>query len=156
MREMNLYLETSVFGGYFDPEFQKWSRLLFKKVSTGDFGVILSTALLEELAPAPAQVRSLLDLIPTEKRVLIAASRELDELRNAYLAANIVPPRFRLDAEHIAYASIARATAIVSWNFKHIVNFGRIPGYHAVNTQYGYPALQIITPMEIVGNDDPN
>lgn len=153
---MNLYLETSVFGGYFDPEFQKWSRLLFQRLSSGEFGVLVSTALLDELDPAPAQVQSLMELIPADQRIFVPASREVIELRNAYLAANIVPGKYMLDAEHIAYASVARAAAIVSWNFKHIVNFGRISGYHAVNEQYGYPALQIITPMEIVGNEQPD
>ena len=85
--------------------------------------------------------------------MFIPASDELNTLRDAYLAANVVPAKYRLDAEHIAYASIANAAAIVSWNFKHIVNFGRIAGYHAINAKYGYPPLQIITPMEIVANE---
>lgn len=153
---MNLYLETSVFGGYFEPEFESWTKRLFKRVINGRFGVIISETLLEELQPAPAQVRELLELIPDDKRILISSSGEIDKLRNAYLAEKLLSPKYISDAEHIACASVAGAAAIVSWNFKHIVNFGRIPGYHAVNARYGYPALQIITPIEVLGDEDPN
>jgi hypothetical protein len=154
--QMNIYLETSVFGGYFDPEFQHWTKQLFDRIADRRFGIIISATLLEELKPAPAQVRDLLDLIPDEKRIILPPSEEIEALRDAYLAEKLLPAKFAADAEHIACASVAGAAAIVSWNFKHIVNFGRIPGYHVVNARNGYPALQIITPIEALGDEDIN
>ena len=29
---MRIYLDTSVFGGYFDPEFELWTKILFAKI----------------------------------------------------------------------------------------------------------------------------
>ena len=39
---------------------------------------------------------------------------------------------------HVALATVANARMIVSWNFKHIVNFQKIPLYNAVNKLKGY------------------
>jgi hypothetical protein len=46
-----------------------------------------------------------------------------------------------LDALHVALASVAGCTMIVSWNFKHIVHFPKIPLYRAINVIKGYSQL---------------
>ena len=55
--------------------------------------------------------------------------------------------RFRL-GEMIAVVS--ELTELVSWNFKHIVNLQRIHGYNSVNLRYGYPLLEIRSPLEVI------
>ena len=55
-----------------------------------------------------------------------------------------------VDAEHIAIATINRMDALVSWNFRHIVNLQRIRGYNSVNLKYGYPVLEIRSPLEVI------
>jgi hypothetical protein len=37
-----IYLDTSVFGGYFDPEFELWTKILFDKITQGEYKVIYS------------------------------------------------------------------------------------------------------------------
>lgn len=54
---------------------------------------------------------------------------------------------------HVATASVAGAELILSWNFRHIVNFNRIKGFNGVNVMNGYPLMTILCPLE-VGNDD--
>ncbi len=39
---------------------------------------------------------------------------------------------------------------IVSWNFKHIVHFQKIRGFHAVNLVEGYATIEIYSPQEVV------
>jgi hypothetical protein len=39
---------------------------------------------------------------------------------------------------------------LVSWNFKHIVNLGRIHLINSVNLKLGYPILEIRSPMEVI------
>lgn len=41
---------------------------------------------------------------------------------------------------------------IVSWNFKHIVHFEKIPLYNAVNTLQGFGPIQIYSPLEVAGH----
>jgi hypothetical protein len=55
-----------------------------------------------------------------------------------------------VDAMHVAFATIARVDAIVSWNFKHIVRFDKIKAFNQINFQNGYGYLQILSPKEIL------
>jgi hypothetical protein len=59
----------------------------------------------------------------------------------------------RVDAEHIAVATVARVDVLVSWNFKHVVNLSRIQGYNSVNLRLGYPLLEIRTPLEVLPDE---
>ncbi len=60
------------------------------------------------------------------------------KLAKAYVAAKVVTVKSQNDAIHVAYATIARVDAIVSWNFKHIVRLDRMKGYNRVNFENGY------------------
>jgi len=39
---------------------------------------------------------------------------------------------------------------ILSWNFKHIVNYDRIRKFNSVNLFFGYPQLDIRSPLEVI------
>ena len=41
-----------------------------------------------------------------------------------------------------------------SWNFRHIVNFQKIPRYNAVNTLNGYKEIAIYSPLEVIEYED--
>ena len=44
---------------------------------------------------------------------------------------------------------------ILSWNFKHIVNYSRIRKFNAVNLMSGYRMLDIRSPLEMeYGNEN--
>jgi len=81
---------------------------------------------------------------------ILGENPEITILRDAYLFAGVVGPASRSDAEHIAAARVAGVEMIVSWNFKHIVHFDKIRGYHATNLLHGYPAIPIHSPLEVV------
>ncbi len=59
----------------------------------------------------------------------------------------------RVDALHVALASVAQAEVLVSWNFKHLVQLRRIRGFHAVNVLHGYPLLEIRSPREVIDDE---
>ena len=75
-------------------------------------------------------------------------------LMEAYLTNGIVSPKYRADAQHVALATVSRCDIIVSWNFKHIVNFRRIPMYNAVNILRGYSDIAIYSPREVTENEE--
>ena len=60
----------------------------------------------------------------------------------------------RIDARHIALATVSHVNVLVSWNFRHIVNLWRIQAYNSVNLREGYSMLEIRTPREVVIDDD--
>ena len=58
-------------------------------------------------------------------------------------------PAQRADALHVATATVAHADLILSWNFRHIVNFDRIHKFNAVNLMRGYAPIEIHSPLEM-------
>jgi hypothetical protein len=149
-----IYADTSVFGGCFDAEFQLHSQRFFDLARRGMVVVLLSDLVRSELETTPALVRELFDGLPGQFVESIPLSDDVLWLRDAYLAAGIVSRRSREDALHVAAATVGRADAIVSWNFKHIVSLARIRGYNQVNFQRGYGVLTILSPEGVLRDDD--
>ena len=84
---------------------------------------------------------------------MLADSPEAETLAEAYLSHGIVGPGSRSDALHVALATMGRVDVLVSWNFKHIVNLGRIRLFNAVNLELGYGLIEIRTPKEVVPDE---
>jgi hypothetical protein len=102
-----------------------------------------------ELAAAPGRVRQLIESLPTDAVVQVPLTRDVIDLRNAYLTAGILDPQWTDDATHVAAATVARADAIVSWNFKHIVRIDKMRAYNQVNLQTGFGLLPIVSPQGV-------
>ena len=81
---------------------------------------------------------------------------EAIRIARAYVKAGIVTPNSRSDAIHVAMATVSNCAAIVSWNFRHIVHFQKIPLYNAVNALHGYPDIVICSPQEVIDYEDEN
>ncbi len=149
MKLQRVYLDTSVLGGCFDPEFADWSNGLIQDLRDGLFKPLLSQITATEIENAPDQVQKLYaELLALDPEIIEATESTL-ELANAYQARNILTPNFHNDGLHIALATIAEADVLVSWNFKHIVRFDKIRLFNAVNLEYGYKPLQIYSPREV-------
>lgn len=150
---MRVYADTSVFGGAIDLEFEDRSKPFFALVRKGAIQLVVSAVVLDELECAPAAVKvffeSLIDFI---ERVEI--TEDADTLQQAYLKANIVAPKWEIDALHVAVATVSDCKAIVSWNFKHIVNSRRIALYNEVNQKEGFNPIAIHTPFEVILNEE--
>lgn len=153
MKRLRLYADTSVLGGCFDEEFSRESQRLFQEIKTGKFLLVLSATTFRELHGAPEKVKEIVANIPLSNLEIIPESDEIDELREAYLAAGIVGHSSADDAEHIACASVADVDIIVSWNFKHIVHYEKIKQYQAINILKGYHSIPIHTPREVVSDE---
>ena len=57
-RPIRVYVDTSVFGGVFDKEFEEGSRIFFERVRAGEFTVVISSTVSDELHDAPEAVRA--------------------------------------------------------------------------------------------------
>lgn len=149
MGRLRLYCDTSVVGGCFDAEFSTHSLRVFSYFAAGRASLLISAVVVRELADAPAEVRAVLTGLPVEAIERVAVTPEVIQLRDAYMAAGIVGPRWVDDATHVALATFARADAIVSWNFRHIVRLDKMRLYNQVNLMNGYGVLTIVTPAEV-------
>ena len=150
---IKVYADTSVFGGVFDEEFSGPSKKFFEEVQSGRFLLVTSAIVQAEIEAAPKKVydffqqyTGFVDIAEISQKVL--------ELRQAYLDANIVTINSLDDAAHVAVASVSKCQMIVSWNFRHIVHFEKIPKYNAVNTIMGYDHIDIYSPLEVIQYDE--
>jgi hypothetical protein len=87
---------------------------------------------------------------------VLEPSDEAAALQQAYLDASIVTGAHGQDAFHVASAGVSGCAMIVGWNFKHIVNYRRVPLYNAVNVGAGYTSITICSPLEVIGDVDDN
>ena len=150
MKKPYIYIDASVIGGCEDAEFAEATLGLWELFLKGDCIQVLSEHTLRELQGAPKSVRDRIFDIPEGHQVVLADTAEADALAEAYLAHGIVGPGSRSGALHVALATIGRVDVLVSWNFKHIVNLGRIRLFNAVNLEQGYGFIEIRTPKEVL------
>ncbi len=150
---MKFYVDTSVWGGYYDKEFLDWTIPFFEQARQGRFSIVLSDVTLEELKNAPENVQNLTTTIRPEFIELVTITDEQFILAGHYVSEGALTPKFYSDAQHIAIASILKVDSLVSWNFKHMVNFFRIKQYNAINLKFGYQTVDIRTPKEVTYGD---
>jgi hypothetical protein len=51
-----IYVDTSVFGGYFESEFELWSKIFFEHIIKGEIKMLFSQMTEFELEKAPQKV----------------------------------------------------------------------------------------------------
>ena len=108
---------------------------------------------LQELEPAPQEVKDRLAEIPKKYQIAIGIIDEAFQLAETYINEGALTMKSFNDALHIALATIY-ADVLASWNFKHIVNLSRIRLYNSINLKLGYRMIEIRTPREILEMPD--
>ena len=130
-------------------EFTEWTIPFFEQAKQGKFTIVLSDVTIGELEKAPELIRELPTKIPSEYLELVTITEEQLELADKYIQEGALTPKFHSDAQHITISSILKVDSLVSWNFKHMVNFFRIRQYNSVNLKFGYSTNDIRTPKEV-------
>ena len=154
MKKQRLYLDTSIFGGFFDAEFEEFTKPLFDRINRGEFIILYSTLTQDELVNAPSQVQGLVTRLKVNQTEFLTETEEAVELATQYIAEKVVGMTSLPDCLHIALATINKADLLVSWNFKHIVNIERIRGFNSINIKNGYSQLEIRSPRDIMSYGD--
>ena len=147
MKRLKVYFDTSVIS-HLDqqdaPDKMADTLRLWERVKSGAFDVVLSSVDFEEL----------LDCAPEKREVLagflaqITYSRvevDADILRIAdkMVDLGILRQKSYDDCQHIAAAIVSGCDAVVSWNFKHIVNHKTMQGVKAITALEGRGDLLI-------------
>jgi len=154
MKKVRIYIDTSVFGGFFDDEFEEFTKPLFERINKGEFSILYSTVTQDELENAPPRVKDLVRNLKIEFTEFLEETEESIELASEYISEKVVGKTSFADCLHIALATINQADFLISWNFKHIVNIERIRGYNSINIKNGYKELEIRSPRELMHYED--
>ena len=154
-----LYLETSIFGFYYDEESRnalrrEAVRTLLRQVELDLLNATTSPLTSEELTataePARKKLLALLDGVAS----LRPDEAEVKRLGAAYVRAGVVPQTEALGALHTACATAGRADIIVSLNLRHLANVWAERRFNAVNLWEGYPLVSIRTPETVLDYED--
>ena len=148
--KQRIYLDTSVFGGFYDSEFEEYTIPLFTRIKNKELKIIYSSVTEKELEYAPERVKLLIRSLPSDISEFVEVTDDSVELAMNYIKENVVGKTSFDDCLHIALATIHKADYLISWNFKHIVNVERIRGYNSVNIKLGYSAIDIRSPREFM------
>ena len=130
------------------------SSRFFDRARRGEYVILVSSVTYDEVEDAPAEAKQVLENLPDEALEQVAIDDDVRALAYAYFSAGVLTRRRRSDAFHVAAASVAGADLVVSWNFKHLVNYDRIRKFNAVNLMNGYRPLDIRTPKEVAYGDE--
>jgi len=144
-----LYFDTSVYGGCFDAEFAADSRRVIEYVEAGLVTALIRTLVLDELSGAPAPVIELVTRLPRRRVEVVELTLAARELADEYMRTARLAARMHNDALHVAVATIARADALVSWNFHDLVRLDRMSEFNSVNLTNRYAPLSIVSPQEV-------
>lgn len=119
MKKQRIYLDTSVFGGLHDEEFQVYTEPLFERIKNSEFEIIFSNITEQELENAPAKIKATTEFLLKNSTDYVKSDIESVQLAKKYIEEGVVGPTSYADCLHIALATIHNANILVSWNFKH-------------------------------------
>ena len=73
-------MDTSVFGGHYDEEFQEHTIPLFDRIKGGEFIILYSTVTQDELESAPERVKELVKSLRADLTEFIETTEEAIDL----------------------------------------------------------------------------
>jgi hypothetical protein len=73
-KKLRLYLDSSVFGGYFDQEFEEYSIPVVEGLIKRQARLLISSVVTNELVKTPTEMRDLILKIPDDALEFIAIS----------------------------------------------------------------------------------
>jgi len=157
MKKPKIYLETTLFNYYFDSDRDAHPDTvkLFKEIAAGKYEAYTSNAVTDELQAAPEPKNTMmLALIDEYKIITLTADDTVEKLVAIYIAEGIIPAKYKTDGVHIAVAAVNGLDYVISMNFQHIVKLKVKRMANAVNVFKGYQPVEIISPMEVIDNEN--
>jgi len=128
---------------------------LWRELANGKYDIYISDIVTNEVQQCPEPKRSqMLEKIRQIELILLQETNEVKELAAEYIKGGVLKEKSYDDCLHISYAVIHQCDAIVSWNFKHLVNFKTIDKVKIVNAINRYKEISIISPTMLVEEED--
>jgi predicted nucleic acid-binding protein len=153
-----MYLDTSVISHLFaedTPEKMMDTNKLWGELAEEKYEVYISPLVIEEIKachePKRSQMLEKLEQIQYEGLELSSAVSNLAE---EYLHGGVLKEKSHGDCLHIAFAVVYNCDIIVSWNFKHLVNYKTINKVKIVNAINRYQEISIISPTMLIEEVD--
>jgi predicted nucleic acid-binding protein len=158
MKKLKIYLDTTIIS-YLDqkekPERMKETHKLWEKIKAGEFEAVISDIGIAEINGCNEDKRSkLYEYLSQINYILINFDEKAVEIATKMVDLHVLKQKSFLDCQHIANAIVSGCDAIVSWNFRHIVNHKTMMGVKAVTALEGYTDLLIYAPTVLIQGED--
>ena len=158
MRKLKLYLDTSTISHLFaddTPEKMEDTNRLWETLMNDEYEIFISDVVINEIRRCAEPKREqMLEKIRLIDFQVLSETDEITELAAEYIKGGVLKEKSLDDCLHIAYAVINNCDVIVSWNFKHLVNFKTINKVKVVNTMHRYKEINIMTPTMLIEEED--
>jgi predicted nucleic acid-binding protein len=137
------------------PEKMLDTKLFWNDCAQGKYEIYISDMVTNEIMrcaePKHSQMLDNLRLINLE---VLPETDEIVELATEYIKGGVLREKSFDDCLHIAYAVANNCDVIVSWNFKHLVNFRTIDRVKIINAINRYKEISIVSPTMLLEEDD--
>jgi len=158
MRKLRIYLETTVFNRYFEPERDNHRDTvrLFEEIAEGKFEAYTSAYVIKELLDATDEMKrnAMMEILYRHNVTILNEAEEIEALAEAYVTHDVITRPHYYDRLHIACTSANNLDAIISLNFSHINRKKTKELTEPINRLYGYSKIFIGTPMEVIDNGE--
>jgi predicted nucleic acid-binding protein len=158
LKKTKLYLDTSVPSFLFaddSPEKREATIQFWDILKMGLYDIVISDILLTEISrsevPSSQQLEDRLAEIILK---IVSVNEDIYSLAQKYIDEGIIPQKYQDDALHVALATYNEVDALISWNFKHMVNLKTIRGVNGINRMLGFKELEILTPQSWIQEDN--
>ena len=154
MKRDKLYLDTSIIS-HLDapdvPEKMEDTLQLWEQIRAGKYEIVLSEVVFDEIDKCFEPKKSLLyAYLAKIQYVHKRSDSAIIALAKKFIQRDILREKNFDDCRHIAAALLSGCDAIVSWNFKHIVNIDTIRGTKVITSQEGYSDIIICSPTMLI------
>lgn len=160
MKPLRVYLDTSVISHLKQddvPEKMAETQRLWNMFRERKYKAVVSDIAIQEIDDCPEPKRTILYSYLNEiDYELITATEEILELAGKFIDFGVLRQKSLDDCMHIAAAIVYNCDIILSWNFKHIVNYKTIRGVKVVTTAEGYKDVLIYPPNVLLEEEELN
>ena len=156
-----IYIETTIPSLYFDERTdaktvarREWTRDWWDNYRR-NYDLLTGAPVLEELSRGDhPRKNDKLRLLEDVK--ILRVTEVVAQAVEVYVRRHVMPRDPAGDAAHLALASVYKCDYLLTWNCAHLANANKLGHIRRVNALLGLPVPQLVTPLEMIGEDDEN
>jgi len=131
------------------------TNVLWNDFISSKYELFISPVVMDEIDKCSEPRRSQMIQKLSELQIQILAKMDhVENLAREYIKGNVLKEKNFDDCLHIAFAVVYNCDIIVSWNFKHLVNYKTINKTKIVNAVNHYREISIVSPTMLIEEED--
>ena len=128
---------------------------LWEELAAGKYEAYISPVVTAEIQRCAEPKRTqMLERLAQIQYKILDKTDEISELAKEYIKGGVLREKSLDDCLHIATAVVNDCDLIVSWNFKHLVNYKTISKVRVVNAINRYKEIGIVSPTMLVEGEE--